>query len=479
MTWTIRDIRTNEKIVDTEYSRHSSAIRSFAARLLTPQTAYIADENWRERESKREKLINIEQFGLTAIPDHFLHISVKSTFDDFLISYTESPLKGSKNLQAAGRKVGRYLKEFYPDLTSDKIEKLSHEMAAVLNKLPVEFITTSEGIRRAYEDSRNHSGMASCMAYATSHWEIYEKDEKAKRGRRVHPTEAYGDGELALAVLRDSDQRLTARVLVWPNKKRYSRFYGPDATKLKTLLQSAGYTNASFEGVPLKMIPVTNTASKSRISFAVPFVDGDRCVYLDKDNQLRIGNASGCVETNTAGVVTFIRYINEITGETLNSTTAVRSYHPRDCSEVYVTRKNRDNEIIAYPSGSQFAKVNYPESGSEGNEWWFKVEDEEHFVAKYEAENYYYRSFISNKYVARGKQITLSTGYHVTAAEFVEHCERCEMTGQAYMRRDMVLMPHGRYWSRDAISKYATTIDGVITSKYHTLPSIEIGASAA
>lgn len=469
MTWTIRDVRTNELLVETEYSRHSSAIRSFNNRLLTPQTAYIADEKWREREQVRPKLLNLEQFGLTAIPDHFLHVSIKSTYDEFLVSYTENPVKGSKNIQAAGRKIGRYIKEFYPDLTSENIEKLSHEIVATVNKLPVEFHTTPEGIRDIYLESNRTDGMASCMTHDTSNWGLTTKGDR----HSVHPTEAYGSGEIGVAVLRNDQNKIRARVLVWTAKKLFSRFYGPDALKLKSLLEQAGYKNGRFEGAPLKMIEIHNDGrNKSHIHYAVPYIDQDRYVYLDEKGQLRIGSHDGTpVESNTTGFLRFIRYIDEISGENMTDGQALAVNHPRDGSACYVRRSTSKQHTIIV-EGRTYAKVNYPEDGVTSNADWVMIEGETTLIPLYVATQFRYMSVKSGKYIAKGLEVALNRGY-VSITEFVEFCDRCEMYGVADLRTNLILMPHGRYWSRVAVDNYGHRANGVWTSKYHHLPPIE------
>jgi len=283
MGYTIRDVRTHALLVDTVYGQKSSAKRSYSSRLYTPETAYIADEEWRARESSRPNLINLEQFGLHNVADHFLHVSAKSTYEDFLVSYTENETKGRMDRQTPGRKIGRYLTEFH-GLTGEHLNRLTHEISAAINKLPVDFAVTPDEIAAIYEECHKTSGMNSCMTYPRSQWGFRGEDDNIH-----HPVEAYGAGDLQLAYLRVNGS-IRARVLVWPEKKFWNRFYGPDASKLQSILDKAGYKKGSFQDARLLSIKIPAISKSSQMSFVAPYIDLDGYVYLDKDNVIRIHN---------------------------------------------------------------------------------------------------------------------------------------------------------------------------------------------
>lgn len=471
MGYTIRDVRTHELLADTVYSQKSSAKRSFNSRLLTPDRAYIADEDWRLREAARSNLINMEQFGLPNIPDHFLHVSEKSTFEEFLISYTESEVKGRMDRQSPGRKIGRYLKEFYPDM-GDRLEKLTHEITAKVNKLPISFARTPDEIRDIYLECGKDSKMESCMTHHSNNWDLRDENNQIR-----HPTEAYGGGDLALAYMRSSTGRITARVLIWEEKKRYNRLYGPDASKLESLLRSAGYSQDTFSGARLLSVKLPRMSSSSALALMTPYVDRDRYVYLDKDDVLRIsnGNERGFDHkgTNTTGYVQFSVTTDVITGEKLTNPLAV--YHPRTGDSAYVSRDHYIERTVEY-RGYYYAKVDYPTDGNSNNNW-IKVEGKPELglIPYVKARRDYTMSAHSRLWFPRD-QIIDANGVYVSVQEFVDHYERCEMTGAVRSRKDMIAMPHGKYWCRDAVALYATVVKDVYHSRYHPQPVQENAA---
>ncbi len=102
---------------------------------------------------------------------------------------------------------------------------------------------------------------------------------------RVHPTHAYESPDLAIAYI-EREERITARCLVWPDKKKRSTVYG-DHERIIPLLHAAGYKddNQSFDGARLKKIPCRGT-------YVVPYVDGHGYGYVDND-YIIIGDKSG------------------------------------------------------------------------------------------------------------------------------------------------------------------------------------------
>ena len=90
---------------------------------------------------------------------------------------------------------------------------------------------------------------------------------------KQHPVRMYGAGDLAVAYIK-RDDRITARSLVWIDKKCHSRLYG-DAGRLKPLLKAAGFRNAyDGEGVHRKLF---NGARLTRVmqdgAYIIPYID--------------------------------------------------------------------------------------------------------------------------------------------------------------------------------------------------------------
>lgn len=89
------------------------------------------------------------------------------------------------------------------------------------------------------------NGPSSCMSHAVGDYETYG----------VHPVSAYGDSDLGVAYLGDPDDGISARSIVWPEKKVYIRVYGDETLKL--VLEENGYKNDSLAGATFPAIRLT------------------------------------------------------------------------------------------------------------------------------------------------------------------------------------------------------------------------------
>lgn len=179
---------------------------------------------------------------LRPIKDHFVHMS---TDENGLVAFTENGNKGKRDIQTR-MKPGRYLQKFYPCLSADKIQQWTSK---IIGDRTIHYAKTAEEIVTAYVN-----GPSSCMSHAPSRWSGLNQR---------HPTEVYGDSDLQLAYLKDGS-RVTARCLVWPEKKIYGRCYGD--TRLLSLLQNAGYGEGSFRGARVRRIPVS-------YGYLMPYID--------------------------------------------------------------------------------------------------------------------------------------------------------------------------------------------------------------
>lgn len=193
-----------------------------------------ADLPWRYREEKRFRdgtykhlpWHNEVWFGilddkkeLQAL--HFAHVSLD---DVTKIAFTENEDKGERDIQTR-MKPGRYLSRFYSDvLTEKEIQYYAGVFASHYDTGELHLATTREDIRWVYENGPN-----SCMSHRISDY--------ATNG--IHPCEVYAAGDLAIAYIK-SEKRVTARAVVWPDKKIASRIYG-DYHRLSALLETVGY----------------------------------------------------------------------------------------------------------------------------------------------------------------------------------------------------------------------------------------------
>jgi hypothetical protein len=221
----------------------------------------IVDDNWMVREDKRMgdgtyiKLPWMDEpwFRRPETDLHFAHVSKER---DGMVAYTTDPAKGAQDVQAR-MKPGRYLERFYGDrLTHQQIYELAKVFVGLFEDNVLLLAHTREEIRTVYEE-----GPGSCMSHKARDFACAP----------VHPSEVYAAGDLAVAYVRRNGA-ITARALVWPEKKIASRVYG-DETRLWSLLEAAGYreTTRYFYGAKLLRIVSPNHTTY----LVMPFVDGD------------------------------------------------------------------------------------------------------------------------------------------------------------------------------------------------------------
>lgn len=231
------------------------------------ENKWSKDIPWRAREHYllKNKLKTPPPWSikLPPVPDHFAHLSEK---EPGMVSFTPDDEKGK-----AGRhtrmKPGRYLTKFYPDLAPELVEKWQ---ARVANIGQIQWAITADEIEEAYLSFAS-TGVKSCMtkplsAYPTGH---------------CHPVRAYGDSDLALAYLHGTTGKVSARCLVWREKKWYGRIYG-DSKKMEVALGREGYTPNRFHGARIKMI--RSEIPGYEHCLVVPYVD-NHTIWVDDEKK--------------------------------------------------------------------------------------------------------------------------------------------------------------------------------------------------
>lgn len=212
-----------------------------------------------------------------ALMYHFAHVS---TTDGTMIAFTENDSKGVADRQTTV-KPGRYLKKYYGDvLSDDEIRDLSTELCAKFDPPTMMVTQDADEIERIYVN-----GPRSCMSGRANEY-----------GARIHPARVYAGPDLAIAYLEPRKGVITARCVVWPDKKRRSRIYG-DATRLQEALIADGYKakDQDMNGARLRRIPCDD-------GFVVPYVDFGGYAVEDYP-YLRIDNDAydGVILSNTCG----------------------------------------------------------------------------------------------------------------------------------------------------------------------------------
>jgi hypothetical protein len=221
---------------------------------LNPESIEIRrflNKQWREREHERiqqglYELLPKEWKELSPIPDHFAHVSVENTA---MVAYTPDDTKGELDIQVR-MKPGRYLAKFYPSLHPDKIRELA---CAVDKATEIKFAVTADEIEAVYLNGPN-----SCMAHPLDEYEGH-----------IHPVRVYAGGDLSITYLGDPETKVTARAVVWQEKKQYYRIYG-DRERLKPLLDAMGYAQVrGFKGARISKI-----ANENDGGYIMPYIDG-------------------------------------------------------------------------------------------------------------------------------------------------------------------------------------------------------------
>lgn len=232
----------------------------------THKITFVASDSehcaWTDRERERfytgeyipvpwssgvNELINFS--GDKQTHEHYAHLSIQCPG---LIAYTKSPEHGVQDRQTCV-KPGRYLAEFFPNESADKVAHLIAACAA--EAITLQFTTDPDVIERIYI-----GGPRSCMAGKLPGHEYIKTS--------IHPTRVYGNSpDLALAYYGDIDHA-AARTIVWPDKHRYVRAYGNDPVLIR-LLKLAGYAQGSLIGARVRAIPDPDHGG-----YLMPYFDG-------------------------------------------------------------------------------------------------------------------------------------------------------------------------------------------------------------
>jgi len=182
--------------------------------------------------------------------EYYEHVSPDDpTKVRFIASETDGQRKRF-TVMAPGRFFLRYVNG-YP--RKDQVEGYCAKMGLDMTVSALHIAMEADEIERVYTN-----GPHSCMTY--------EYDEDKFQGGH-HPVRQYAAGDLGVAYIERSGE-ITARCMVWPEKKWHGRVYG-DASRLRERLAEAGYEeNWSFVGAKLLLERYCG-------QIIAPYVDGD------------------------------------------------------------------------------------------------------------------------------------------------------------------------------------------------------------
>ncbi len=214
---------------------------------------YYVSENWVTRELCRfvsGQYVQVPWFheNWWINGDNYeKHLGHLSKEHKGMIAYTPTESKGEKDKQLR-QKVGRYLRKFYGIENSLSLAEYSAQAGVEVEPVEILFATTPNECERVYLNGPN-----SCMSHQA---EEYSTDG-------IHPSRNFGKdidkgmvSDLQVAYIRRGS-KITARTVVWPERKQYVRVYG-DTFRMERGLTKLGYHNGSLEGAKLNKIPCGN-----------------------------------------------------------------------------------------------------------------------------------------------------------------------------------------------------------------------------
>lgn len=438
------------------YSNTRSAKQGFSLRKLDRATHFIFDEDWRAREAARNNLIDVTPWNLTPIADHFLHLSQRDdgTESNILVSYTENPDKGAVDVQVPGRRIGRYLKEFYPFLSEDEITRISNAITTKVRGLELKIATTREEIRWVYEHSSGSNGTDSCMSGTCDRFGRDHQDQN------LHPVEAYAtpEGHIRVAYLTNKPGTgVIARTLIWPEKRHYGRLYG-QYEKLQSVLEATGYKPGRFDGALVSKIPFSSRSYRNTSNidvYLMPYIDFHRIKELPTDHpshnthfELVNENTSPAYYGSTNGFIVIERRRCAISMEDLSSEDEVCVYYGRDGNITYVHRRylTDPTHIWVAPGDSENFYLLGPQTPM--------VMSGIGSVPRIYADAYMRRSAFDNIWYPVNSMMSINFGTYVTKEQFVEHYRRCTVTGQIDLKDRMTQTARGDWWSREAMKTH-------------------------
>lgn len=200
---------------------------------------------------------------------YFAHVSLD---DPSMIAFTKNDLMGVADRQTR-LSPKSFLERYFGDrLTADEIALCvkAHD-DEYLATVQVKFATTPDEIQWTYAhyDESVSALVGSCMRCSSvvTEWQYGPA-----------PVRVYGAGDLAIAYLTNTEGRVTARCLCWPDRKVYGRVYASN-DKLHRALRALGYVKGdyyddaqgTFEGA--RLLKIQANFGDGEV-FVMPYLDG-------------------------------------------------------------------------------------------------------------------------------------------------------------------------------------------------------------
>lgn len=250
----------------------------------------IVNELWRRREEKR--FLSGEYRPLPWVgdawwnsphahpiwKDHYPHASLEKPG---WVAYTKSVEDGTKDKQSLLR-PGAYLKRYFERAINGygmNERRLVELFMTMYGPIDIKFATTEDEMERVYD-----------LLHTCLYGRAWPND--------IHPVRTYAFGDLQIAYIGDlAAGKVSARALVWPERKLHSRVYG-DVARLQNGLERLGYTWGAPIGAKIKRIQLRQVKVKvgqvPQGCFLVPYIDkrnqqgGGHLSVIDKGEHLEI-----------------------------------------------------------------------------------------------------------------------------------------------------------------------------------------------
>jgi hypothetical protein len=219
-------MRESARFADGTYTAVPWADRLLEMAENTPIRIDTESEGKPEAGLYREPYTADESAAAKRLLRHYAHMSVSHPG---MVAYTPDETFGHEDRQLR-ISVGRYMERFGAAFGKDDCSGYVGALKALTGE-SLQIARTPEDIARVYCAA---DGPVSCM-------------DGGDFSRRNTPVRVYGNSDLGVAYLGTlhptdpSKDRIQARGIVWPDKKRYSRLYG-DYTTLAAALETCGYS---------------------------------------------------------------------------------------------------------------------------------------------------------------------------------------------------------------------------------------------
>lgn len=172
------------------------------------------------------------------------------------------------------------------------------------------------------------NGPSSCMSYSKDHFPDC---------RGLHPSATYGKSpDLRMAYLKNQERRdkITQRVMIWPEQKTYGRIYGTGP--LADLFNKQAYKDGKFQGARMRLVQVPGYKDR----YLIPYIDRHASVNLDGDYLVLREGTDGEIRCNgTSGifVIKHCQRCGERSGGDHCATCKSKQFTCQACKGVYWT----------------------------------------------------------------------------------------------------------------------------------------------